>query len=414
MKVLAAALTGLCLFPGSVTAQAVRPGPPPITSPDVLPDGRVTFRLLAPEATRVAVSGDWPGGIERTTTPMAKDGEGVWSATVGPLRPELWIYTFTVNGVTTLDPRNVNTRRNTSRIENTLLVPGPESADYMVNGIAHGTVALQWYASPTAGATRRAYVYTPPGYENGTERYPVLYLLHGGSGDEDAWSSCGRAGPILDNLIAQGRARPMIVVMPNGNTTRIAAPDLVPAPAALPANQDPGRFPRFPESLVKDLIPFVDKTYRTRSDRESRAIAGLSVGGAQALYTAFNHLDLFAWVAAFSGGYPVMPGAGIDVPPPPNAASLRGPDVARSIDPGKFAALLPQLEAGANERLRLLYISIGTADTLMPTHEVVKQVLKDKGLRYTLMEFPGYIHEWPVWRVSLRDLLPRLFTPTAH
>jgi enterochelin esterase-like enzyme len=414
MRVFAAASIGLCLSAGTVTAQAPGQGPPPVTSPEILPDGRVTFRLLAPDATSVSVTGDWPGGIDRTTTPMVKDDKGAWSATVGPLKPEFWIYTFTVNGVTTLDPRNINTRRNTNRIENTLLVPGPESADYTVNAVPHGTVSLQWYAFPTVGATRRAYVYTPPGYESGTERYPVLYLLHGGSGDEDAWSSCGRASQILDNLIAQGKAKPMIVVMPNGNTTRIAAPDLVPAPPALPANQDPGRFPRFPESLVKDLIPFIDKMYRTRTDRESRAIAGLSVGGAQTLYTAFNHLELFAWVAAFSGGYPVMPGAAVDVPPPPNAASLRGPDLTRSIDPGKFAALLPQLDASANERLRLLYISIGTADTLMPTHEIVKQVLKSKGIKYTLMEFPGYIHEWPVWRVSLRDLLPRLFKPASQ
>ena len=223
------------------------------------------------------------------------------------------------------------------------------------------------------------------------------------------------AGPrkILDNLIAQGKATPMIVVMPNGNTTRIAAPDLVPAPPALPANQDPGRFRRFPESLVKDLVPFIDKTYRTRTDRENRAIAGLSVGGAQTMYAAFNHLDLFAWVAAFSGGYPVMPDAAIDVPPPPNAASLKGPDITKSLDPVKFAALMPQLDASANERLRLLYISIGTADTLQETHKVVKQVLKDKGLKYTLMEYPGYIHEWPVWRVTLKDLLPRLFQPAS-
>jgi len=275
--------------------------------------------------------------------------------------------------------------------------------------VPHGTVALQWYASPAVDAARRAYVYTPAGYENGKERYPVLYLLHGGSGDEDAWSSCGRASQILDNLIAQGRARPMIVVMPNCNITRIAAPDLLPAPPAPSAAQDPGRFTRFPESLVKDLIPFIDRNYRTRTDRENRAIAGLSVGGAQTMYTAFNHLDLFAWVGAFSGGYPVMPGIGIDVPAPPNAASLRGPDITRSIDPVKFAALLPQLNASANERLRLLYISIGTADTLMTTHGVVKQVLQEKGMKYTLMEFPGYIHEWPVWRVTLKDLLPRLF-----
>ncbi len=413
MKALAAAIMGLLLLSGTATAQAPRQGPAPMTSPEVLPDGRVVFRLLAPDATSVSVTGDWPGGIQSTTTPMVKDDNGVWSATVGPLKPEFWIYTFSVNGVTTLDPRNINTRRNTTRIENTLLVPGPESADYNVNAVPHGTVSLQWYASPTAGAARRAYVYTPAGYEAGSDRYPVLYLLHGGSGDEDAWSSCGRATQILDNLIARGIARPMIVVMPNGNTTRIAAPDLVPAPPALPANQDPGRFRRFPESLVKDLIPFVDRTYRTRTGRDDRAIAGLSVGGAQTLYAAFNNLELFGWVAAFSGGYPVMPGAAIDVPPPPNAASLKGPDLTKSLDPVKFAALMPQLDSGANDRLRLLYISIGTADTLQETHKVVKQVLKEKGVKYTLMEFPGYIHEWPVWRVSLKDLLPRLFRPAS-
>lgn len=410
MKTLTAAMIVFFLFTGIVAAQAPNQGPPPIISPEILPDGRVTFRLLAPEATSVSVTGDWPGGIHSTTTPMVKDDQSVWSATVGPLKPEFWIYTFSVNGVTTLDPRNINTRRNTTRIENTLLIPGPESADYMVKAVPHGTVSLQWYASAKGDVNRRAYVFTPAGYEKGNERYPVLYLLHGGSGDEDAWFSCGRASQILDNLIAQGKAKPMIVVMPNGNITRIAAPDYVPAPPALPANQDPGRFRRFPESLIKDLVPFIDKTYRTRTGRENRAIAGLSVGGAQTMYTAFNNLDLFAWVAAFSGGYPVMPGAGIDVPAPPNAASLKGPDLTRSIDPGKFAALLPQLNSSANDRLRLLYISIGTADTLAPTtHNVVKQVLKEKGVKYTLMEFPGYIHEWPVWRVTLKDLVPRLF-----
>jgi enterochelin esterase family protein len=413
MKTLVAAIAGCFFVTGIATAQAPRQGPPPITSPEVLPDGRVTFRLLAPQATSVSVTGDWPGGIHSTTTPMMKDDAGVWSATVGPLKPEFWIYTFSVNGVAMLDPRNIHTRRNTSRIENTLLIPGPESADYMVNAVPHGTVSLQWYPSPTVDATRRAYVYTPAGYETGSGRYPVLYLLHGGSGDEDAWSSCGRASQILDNLIASGRARPMIVVMPNANTTRIAAPDLLPAPPALPASQDPGRFRRFPESLVKDLVPFIDRTYRTRTGREDRALAGLSVGGAQTLYAAFNNLDLFAWVAAFSGGYPVMPGVGVDVPAPPDAASLKGPDLTRSIDQARFAALLPQLESGANARLRLLYISIGTADTLMQTHNRVKQVLNDKGMKYTLMEFPGYIHEWPVWRVSLKDLLPRLFQPPS-
>jgi enterochelin esterase-like enzyme len=394
----------LCLWAGLALAQAA----PQIVSPEILSDGRVTFRLLAPDARSVSVTGDWPGGIHTTTTPMAKDEKGVWSVTVGPLKPEFWIYTFNVDGVTTIDPRSVFTRRNTTRIENWLLVPGPESADYAVNAVPHGTVSQVWYPSNVGEATRRTTVYTPPGYERGADRYPVLYLLHGGSGDEDAWIECGRAVQILDNLIAQGKATPMIVVMPNGNVTRIASPDLVAAPPALPANQDPGRFRRFPESLVKDLVPFVDGNYRTRADREHRAVAGLSVGGAQTMYAAFNHLDLFAWVGAFSGGYPVMPGVAIDVPPPPNAASLRGPDITKTLDPAKFAALLPQLDA-ANSRLRLLYISIGTADALQETHKVVKQVLQGRGVKYTLQEFPGYIHEWPVWRLSLRDLLPRLF-----
>lgn len=198
MKTFTAAMIGCFLFTGVVTAQAPNQGPPPIISPEVLPDGRVTFRLLAPEATSVSVTGDWPGGIHSTTTPMVKDDKGVWSATVGPLKPEFWIYTFSVNGVTTLDPRNINTRRNGLRMENTLLVPGPESADYMVNAVLHGTVSLQWYASAKGDVNRRAYVYTPAGYEKGNERYPVLYLIHGGSGDEDAWFSCGRASQILD------------------------------------------------------------------------------------------------------------------------------------------------------------------------------------------------------------------------
>ncbi|MCX6626432.1 MAG: alpha/beta hydrolase-fold protein [Candidatus Solibacter sp.] len=410
MKSSLLAIIGLALIHGWVAAQA----PPRIVSPEILADGRVTFRLLAPEATSVSVTGDWPGGIHATTTLMTKDDQGVWSATAGPLKPEFWIYSFRVNGVATLDPNNFNTRRNGLRVENTLLVPGAESADYMVNAVPHGAVSLQWYGSAKGGPERRAYVYAPAGYEKGNERYPVLYLNHGGSGDEDAWFSCGRITQILDNLIAQGKAKPMIVVMPNGNITRIAAPDYVKAPPALPANQDPGRFRLFPETIVNDLVPFIDRTYRTRSDRESRAIAGLSVGGAQTMYTAFNHLDLFAWVAAFSGGYPVMPGIAFDIPAPPNAAELKGPDLTRSIDPVKFAALLPQLNASANDRLRLLFISIGTADTLYPsTHQAVKRALKEKGVKYALVEYPGYIHEWPVWRVTMKDLLPKLFQPAS-
>jgi enterochelin esterase-like enzyme len=410
MRAFLLGLIGGVLLSGITVAQA----PQGMVSPEVLPDGRVTFRLLAPEATSVSVSGDWPGGNKSTTTPMVKDDKGVWSATIGPIKPEFYIYSFRVNGVETLDPKNINTRRDGNRIQNMLIIPGPESFDYMVNDVPHGTVLLQWYSSSKGSPERRAYVYTPAGYEKNNERYPVLYLNHGGSGDEDAWLSCGRATEIFDNLIAQGKIKPMIVVMPNGNITRIASPDYVKAPAALPANQDTGRFTRFPETIVSDLIPFIDKTYRTRADRENRAIAGLSVGGAPSMYTAFNHLDQFAWVGAFSGGYPVMPGVAYDIPAPANAEELRGPDLTKSIDPVKFTALLPQFNASANDRVRLLFISIGTNDTLFPsTHAVLKQVLKEKGVKYTLVEYPGYVHAWPVWRVTLRDFLPKLFQPAS-
>jgi enterochelin esterase family protein len=416
-------------------ASGVAPQPagaqtPPLRSPEILPDGRVTFRLMAPQATSVVLNGDWPGGIHNSTVPMVKDDTGVWSTTVGPLKPEFWIYTFTVDGVSMLDPQNVHIRRNGARYANTLLISGPESADYAVNSVPHGTVSLIWYPSTTLNLTRRTYVYTPPGYETGQGRYPVFYLLHGGGGDEDAWNTCARASEILDNLIARGKAKPMIVVMPNGNANQSASQDymtnLAPpgfgrganmtAPSATPGSGPSGGqgMITFPTSLVKDLIPFIDKVYRTRSDRENRAIGGLSMGGAQTFYAAFNYVDQFAWIASFSAGYTFLPGVGVPIPAPANAAELRGPDLTRSVDPEKIAALLPQLNSEVNAKLHLLYISIGTADTLNSAHDVVRKLLNERGVNYTLKEFPGYIHEWPVWRVSLLDLLPKLFQPTAR
>ena len=169
----------------------------------------------------------------------------------------------------------------------------------------------------------------------------------------------------------------------------------------------------FPKSLVQDVIPFVDKVYRTKSDRENRAIAGLSMGGAQTLYAAFNHLYKFAWVGAFSGGFPLLPGIGVPIPAPANAGRLRGPDVTRSIDPGKFAQLMPQLNADANSKLRLFYLAIGTDDGLISAHGVVKEVLKSKGVEAVIREVPGYGHEWAFWRVALADYLPRLFQPAS-
>jgi enterochelin esterase family protein len=395
--------------------------PTALRSPEVLPDGSATFRLSAPNATAVTVRNttggyaDWPNGNE---VAMSKGDKGTWSVTVGPLKPEFYTYTFSVDGVQLLDPRNVTISRDGSRYSNSLRIPGPRSADYQLNDVPHGTVALVWYPSPSLNLTRRMYVYTPPGYEtSGTARYPVFYLLHGGGGDEDAWTNLGRAPEILDNLIAQGKANPMIVVMTNGNFSQKASQDFSPVqpPAGAPAGGGPGiGILRFPQSLVADVIPFVDKVYRTKADREDRAIAGLSMGGAQTFYTAFNNLDKFAWVGALSGGFPLLPGVALPIPPPENAFKLRGPDITNSIDPEKFTALMPQLNAAANSQLRLLYVAIGTEDGLISAHGAVKQLLASKGVNATIVETPGYGHEWAFWRVALEDLAPRLFQTASH
>jgi enterochelin esterase family protein len=385
--------------PGPGTGQPAQP-----LSPEVLSDGKVAFRLLAPTATSVTLGGDFPIG---TNVAMAKDDTGVWSVTVGPLKADFYSYFFTVEGVRTLDWRSAFVMRDGARYASWLRVPGPESADYQVNEVPHGTVSQVWYPSPALGMKRRMYVYTPPGYETGSARYPVLYLLHGGGGDEAAWTELGCAPQILDNLIAQGRSKPMIVVMTNGNGRQSASQNFVPLQAP-PWPPGEGML-RFPPSLVKDVIPFVDTTYRTKPDRENRAVVGLSMGGAQAFYTGLNNLELFAWVGALSGGFPLLPGVAIDIPAPANAATLRGPDVSRSIDPAKYLALHPALDASVNSKLRLLYLSIGIDDGLITTHGAMKKLLEDRSVKYALLEVPGYGHEWKFWRLSLRDLLPRLF-----
>ena len=256
-----------CSLIGVLFAQAPPPGPGRggpqtslIRSPEVLPDGMVTFRLSAPKASEVRLNGEWPGGMD---VAMSKDANGVWSVTAGPLKPELWMYYYTVDGVRALDPRNVNTIRDVSNYQNKFFVPGPGAAPYEVNNVPHGSLNIDWYASPSLKLTRRVIVYTPPGYRGGRERYPVLYLLHGGGGDEDQWISLGRAPQILDNLIAQGKAKPMIVVMTNGNANQKGAQNVIPAGLVSGAMADSPNGPVtalvFPDSLVTDVITLSEK-----------------------------------------------------------------------------------------------------------------------------------------------------------
>jgi enterochelin esterase-like enzyme len=397
----------------TATAVPTLTPPHPIKSPEVLPDSRVTFRLFAPQASSVIVSGNWPNAVHPEPAALTKDADGIWSVTVGPLKPELWFYSFIVDGANVLDPGTSFYERDGKRFFSLLTVPGPGSDLYMVHDVPHGTLSFLWYDSPTFGYKRRVQVYTPAGYETSKDRYPVLYLLHGGGSDEESWDQSAHASEIFDNLIAAGKAKPMIVVMSNGTGTQMAATDysnpVVPPPAVQnPLEPSPGIL-NFPKSLPADLIPFIDRTFRTKANRDSRAIAGLSMGGAQSFYAAFNNLDTFSYLGTFSAGFPLLPGIRTDIPAPANASELRGPDLTHSIDPVKLAALVPQLNADANKKLKLFYFTIGGNDTLTITHAEVKKLLDQRGIKYIEVIWPGYVHEWPFWRLALADFMQRLF-----
>lgn len=283
--------------PGASAQEAAQPQqrrqPPPgsnIRSIEVSSDHKVTFRIYAPKADEVSVNGDF-GNAK-----MEKDDKGVWSATVGPLTPDYYTYTFRVDGVSTVDPRNGMVKPGLGSVSSMFLVPGPEAEFETQKEVPHGQIRVDWYRSATLGAERSLRVYTPPGYDQTSEPYPVFYLLHGGGDDDLGWSTVGRAGFILDNLLAEKKALPMIVVMPNGSLPRPAnmprfTPGTEPSPearAAMEAMQN-----RFTDELLKDIVPYVEKHYRTLKGAENRAIAGLSMGGGQTLRVLTTHPDQF-------------------------------------------------------------------------------------------------------------------------
>ena len=408
LHVLAVAVSGIVLM-----AQAPPPGGPAVRSPEVLPDGRVTFRLLAPKAAEVRLNGQWPDG---TNVAMTKDDNGVWSVTAGPLKPELWMYSYSIDGTRAIDPRNVNTARDGANYLSTFFVNGPGAAPYQVNDIPHGSLNIDWYPSPSLKLTRRVFVYTPPGYSSGTTRYPVLYLLHGGGGDEEAWTSMGRTPQILDHLIAQGKAKPMIVVMTNGNADQSAAQTVVP-PA--PRSGGPSSSPTaasvlaFPESLVADVVPYIDKTYRTLADRQNRAVAGLSMGGMHTASAALTHPDKFAWVGCFSGAYPVWPGARKIVEMGTVAPTRSGPGRNERLNMEAVDKLFPTVN-GKSAAYRLFYVTSGLDDFVLESGRDFLDWLKSRDIPYVNVETPGYAHVWPFWRVALMDLVPRLFQPAGR
>src|SRR3954451_6705294 len=288
-------LISASLAPSTASAQGQRRATPNDTlkSTEVADDHKVTFRIYAPKASEVSVSGDFAQGGK-----MEKDEQGIWSRTVGPLTPDFYSYKFNVDGVRTVDPKNAMIKPGLNSLDSLFLVPGDEAEFEMTKDVPHGEVRAVWYRSGTLNMPRRMHVYTPPGYEGSGETYPVFYLLHGGGDEDTGWSTIGRAGFILDNLIAARKAVPMVVVMPNGS---------LPPPKDMPARPAPGEAPspefraametmqdRFTDELLKEVIPAVEKTYRVKTGRENRALAGLSMGGGQTLRVLVTHPEDFA------------------------------------------------------------------------------------------------------------------------
>jgi enterochelin esterase-like enzyme len=365
-----------------------------VHSPEVLADGRVTFRLLAPKATEVLVQGNWERGHG---LPMAKDGSGVWSVTTPALQPELWAYTLSVDGVRTLDPSNYNVARDGVGFMSTVLVPGEASAVFQARPVPHGTMTAAWVPSTAMKTPRRMFVYTPPGYEGSTTRYPVLYLLHGSGGDEDAWPTMGIANVIMDNLTAQGTAKPMIVVMPNAYWNEIASLDIAGPRTAPPPGVGSGAgvagYDANEKDIVDDLIPFVEKNYRTLPGRENRALAGLSMGAGIAGNVGLKRLDVFASVGLLSSG---MFRGGAGAPP-------AGAELLDKISPGFLAD-----PVATNKKLRVFFVSCGMEDPRMPSLTKVAEELRSRKINVAFKSYPGE-HEWKVWRHSLADMAPMLF-----
>ncbi len=367
-----------------VMAQGQQRGPM-IVSPEVLPDHRVTFRIQAAKASEITLRGDWMEGA--ASEKLSKADNNVWSATVGPLMPDFYSYTFTVDGIKTLDPRNPMIKQGITGLDNMFFVAGAQ-ADFEDNKpVPHGQIRQVWYRSNTLDTQRRMHIYTPPGYDTGSDRHPVFYLLHGGGDEDSGWSTIGRAGFILDNLLAAGKAKPMLVVMPNGSLPRptnlpARTPGTTPSPevaAAMAAFQN-----RFVSELMKEIVPFVEKNFRVLADRDHRALAGLSMGGGQTLQVVVSNPDQFAYVAVWSAGI----GQNAGDWETRNAAFLDNPKI--------------------NDWIKLFSISVGDKDFTLTGSKALAEVLTKHGIKNQL-HISGGGHTWINWRHYLNDLAPLLF-----
>lgn len=371
-----------------VNAQQALFGAAGLISPEVKDDRTVTFRFLAPNAREVKLTGDWmpAQGWTSGSEAMTKDDKGVWTYTTKSLESDLYSYSFIADGLKTTDPNNVYLIRDVASVFNVFIVGSGKGDLYQVNKVPHGSVTRRWYDSPGNEKARRITIYTPPGYENSKEKYPVLYLLHGMGGDEEAWIALGRTSQILDNLINQGKAKPMIVVMTNGNVFQEAAPGESSLGMYKPTFQLPNTMDgKFEETFV-DVIKFVENNYRVIAEKKCRAIAGLSMGGYHSLHISRYYPNTFDYVGLFSAA--IMPDS--------------------KISSKVYANFDETLKLQKENGYKLYWIGIGKADFLYKANEDYRAKLDKMGMKFTYVETEGG-HTWTNWRVYLTQFTSQLF-----
>jgi enterochelin esterase family protein len=380
----------LALSALTVIGYAQAPATPPagrgggrggVVSPQVNPDKTITLRFRAPNAKEVSVIGELDGKPH----PLTKGDDGVWTATIGPLSPDVYNYQFNVDGIIAMDPANPSVKLGFGAFPpaNLVEVPGNALEFDDAKPVPHGTIRVETYNSKAIGAPRTLWIYTPPGYDRGNTRYPVFYLLHGSGNIDSSWMLTGRANYIMDNLIAEGKAKPMIIVNPFGYARQGVG--LGPEQPAPPAPAGPGGAVGggpFGKDLVDDVIPFVEKTFRTLSGADNRALGGLSMGGGQTAAVGFSHPDLFHSLVIMSAGS--------------NNAETTYPDFFKNAD-------------ATNKKIKLLWMGVGKDDTLVgPGAKALDAALTSAGIKHTFVVGEGR-HEWVVWRHHLNEVAPLLF-----
>ena len=344
--------------------------------PCILPDLRVVFTITAPDATKLQVD---LGKVYD----MKKDEKGIWTIITDPQVPGFHYYSLIINGVRVSDPAS-ESFYGTGRMSSAIDIPEEGVDFYMIKNVPHGDIRNKTYFSKTTGTWRSLNIYTPPGYDKSAmEQYPVLYIQHGGGEDERGWAVQGKTDIILDNLIADGKAKPMLIVIPNGNVSR---------PGSVAGGYTDEAMAAYKEELVGSVIPFIESNYRVKPGSANRAIAGLSMGGGQAFYTGLRNTDIFANVGVFSSG--LFGGVGIQ---PATTFDAEAAIPGLLTNPTSF-----------NNKLKVFYISVGEQDPRIESTRKLVQTFKQKGLKVEFASFPGS-HEWQVWRKSLHDFAQKLF-----